>query len=67
MEHVYYNDRIGKIPVQLTPLLLKCKQPTLFVYINMKSFNEIARFLLNLTMIKWNSEALDCKVYDNDD
>ena len=42
MEHVYYNDRIGKIPVQLTPLLLKCKQPTLFVYINMKSFNEIA-------------------------
>jgi len=41
MEHVYYNDRIEKIPVQLTPLLLKCKQPTLFVYINMKSFNQI--------------------------
>ena len=41
MEHVYYNDRIGKIPVQLNPLLEKCMQPTLFISVNMKSISEI--------------------------
>lgn len=41
MKHVYYNDRIGKIPVQLNPLLKKCMQPTLFISVNMKSISEI--------------------------
>ena len=41
MEHVYYNSKIENMPIHLKPLVTKCKKPTLFVYVNMKSFDEI--------------------------
>ena len=41
MEHVYYNGKIENMPIHLKPLTAKCKKPTLFVYVNMKSFDEI--------------------------
>jgi hypothetical protein len=40
-EHIYYNDKHPYISATWKSLLSKCKQSTLFVYINMKNFDEI--------------------------
>ena len=41
MKHLYYNDEIQDLPIQLVPLLKKVEKTTLFISMGMKNFDEI--------------------------
>lgn len=41
MKHLYYNDTLQDLPIQLVPLLEKLDKVTLFISMGMKNFDEI--------------------------